>query len=68
MDPLATKRVHMLARVAFVWAALIAARLIQLQVVQHPNSPRWRANSNREWKKSKRREVRFWIATASVWR
>jgi cell division protein FtsI (penicillin-binding protein 3) len=35
MDPLATKRVHMLVRVAFVWAALIVARLIQLQVVQH---------------------------------
>ena len=36
MDPLATRRVHMLVRVAFVWAALIAARLIQLQVIQHP--------------------------------
>ncbi len=36
MDPLATKRVHMLVRVAFLWAALIVARLIQLQVVQHP--------------------------------
>jgi cell division protein FtsI (penicillin-binding protein 3) len=36
MDPLATKRVHVLVRVAFVWAALIVARLIQLQVVQHP--------------------------------
>jgi cell division protein FtsI (penicillin-binding protein 3) len=35
MDPLATRRVHMLVRMAFVWAALIAARLIQLQVVQH---------------------------------
>jgi cell division protein FtsI (penicillin-binding protein 3) len=35
MDPLATKRVHVLVRVAFVWAALIAVRLIQLQVVQH---------------------------------
>jgi cell division protein FtsI/penicillin-binding protein 2 len=36
MDPLATKRVHVLVRVAFLWAALIVARLIQLQVVQHP--------------------------------
>src|ERR1700678_2028124 len=35
MDPLATRRVYMMVRVAFVWAALIAARLIQLQVVQH---------------------------------
>src|SRR5579863_5834228 len=35
MDPLATKRVHVLVRVAFVWAALIVVRLIQLQVVQH---------------------------------
>jgi cell division protein FtsI (penicillin-binding protein 3) len=35
MDPLAIRRVHVLVRVAFVWAALIAARLIQLQVVQH---------------------------------
>src|SRR5271156_4246511 len=36
MDPLATKRVHILVRVAFIWAALILARLIQLQVIQHP--------------------------------
>src|SRR5580693_9725114 len=36
MDPLATKRIHVLVRVAFVWAALILARLIQLQVIQHP--------------------------------
>ena len=36
MDPLATKRVHVLVRVAFVWAALIGARLVQLQVIQHP--------------------------------
>jgi cell division protein FtsI (penicillin-binding protein 3) len=35
MDPLATRRVYVLVRVAFVWAALIAARLIQLQVFQH---------------------------------
>ncbi len=35
MNPLAIRRVHVLVRVAFVWAALIAARLIQLQVVQH---------------------------------
>src|SRR5580698_4095067 len=35
MDPLATKRVHVLVRVAFIWAALIVARLIQLQVIQH---------------------------------
>src|SRR5580692_1087860 len=36
MDPLATKRVHVLVRVAFIWAALILARLVQLQVIQHP--------------------------------
>src|SRR5208283_2651679 len=36
MDPLATKRVHVLVRVAFLWAALILARLVQLQVIQHP--------------------------------
>src|ERR1700677_4515142 len=35
MDPLATKRVHVLVGVAFIWAALIVARLIQLQVIQH---------------------------------
>src|SRR6266853_2221405 len=35
MGTLATRRVHLLARLAFVWAALIVARLIQLQVVQH---------------------------------
>jgi cell division protein FtsI (penicillin-binding protein 3) len=30
-----TRRVHLLARLAFLWAALIAARLLQLQIVQH---------------------------------
>ncbi len=35
MDTLATRRVHMLARLAFVWAALIVGRLIQIQVLQH---------------------------------
>ncbi|HTR37231.1 MAG TPA: penicillin-binding protein [Bryobacteraceae bacterium] len=35
MDPLATRRVHILVRLAFVWALLIVGRLIQLQVVQH---------------------------------
>jgi len=35
MDILATKRVHILARVVFVWAILIVARLVQLQVVEH---------------------------------
>jgi cell division protein FtsI (penicillin-binding protein 3) len=35
MDPLAIRRVHMLVRVAFVWAVLVVARLIQLQLVQH---------------------------------
>jgi cell division protein FtsI (penicillin-binding protein 3) len=35
MNTLATRRVHLLARLAFVWVALIVARLIQLQVVQH---------------------------------
>ena len=35
MDKLATRRVHMLARLAFVWALLIVGRLIQLQIVQH---------------------------------
>src|SRR5689334_15769771 len=36
MSTLATKRLHLLLRVAFVWAALIVVRLVQLQVVQHP--------------------------------
>ncbi len=35
MNTLATRRVHLLARLAFVWVALIVARLIQLQIVQH---------------------------------
>jgi len=35
MDTLATRRVFMLARLAFVWAMLIAGRLIWLQIVQH---------------------------------
>lgn len=35
MGALATRRVQLLARLAFVWAMLIVARLIQLQVVQH---------------------------------
>jgi cell division protein FtsI/penicillin-binding protein 2 len=35
MDPLARKRVNVLCRLAFVWAALIVLRLVQLQVIQH---------------------------------
>ncbi len=35
MDPLATKRIRVLVWVAFLWAALILARLVQLQVIQH---------------------------------
>ena len=35
MNTQATRRVHLLVRLAFVWAALIVGRLIQLQVVQH---------------------------------
>ena len=35
MNTLATRRVHLLARLAFVWVALIAARLVQLQIIQH---------------------------------
>ena len=35
MDILATKRLHILARVALLWALLILARLVQLQVIQH---------------------------------
>src|SRR5215472_1173642 len=35
MDTLATRRVHVLARMAFIWAALIVGRLFQLQIVQH---------------------------------
>ncbi|MBV9770221.1 MAG: hypothetical protein JOZ32_11670, partial [Bryobacterales bacterium] len=35
MDPLATKRMHVLVRGAFIWAALIMARLIQLQIIEH---------------------------------
>jgi cell division protein FtsI (penicillin-binding protein 3) len=35
MDTLATRRVHVLARMAFIWAALIVGRLVQLQIVQH---------------------------------
>jgi len=35
MDPLARKRVNVLCRLAFLWAALIVLRLVQLQVMQH---------------------------------
>lgn len=35
MDPLAKKRVNILFRLAFMWAALILFRLVQLQVVKH---------------------------------
>ena len=35
MGTLDTRRVHWLARLAFVWALLIVLRLIQLQIVQH---------------------------------
>ena len=30
-----TQRVHLLARIGFLWAALIVLRLLQLQIVQH---------------------------------
>ena len=35
MNTLATRRVHLLARLAFVWVVLLVARLIQLQIIQH---------------------------------
>ena len=35
MDTLATRRVYVLARLAFAWAVLIVGRLIWLQIVQH---------------------------------
>ncbi len=35
MEIQGTRRVHLLARLGFLWAALIAARLLQLQIVQH---------------------------------
>ena len=35
MNTLAARRVHLLARLAFVWVALIVARLFQLQIAQH---------------------------------
>ena len=35
MEIQGTRRVHLLARLGFIWAALIAARLLQLQIVQH---------------------------------
>src|ERR1017187_2486022 len=35
MNTLATRRIYLLARLAFVWVALIVARLVQLQIVQH---------------------------------
>src|SRR5271170_8135713 len=36
MEIQGTRRVHLLARLGLIWAALIAARLLQLQIVQHP--------------------------------
>jgi cell division protein FtsI (penicillin-binding protein 3) len=35
MDTQGTHRVHLLARMGFLWAALIVVRLLQLQIVQH---------------------------------
>jgi cell division protein FtsI (penicillin-binding protein 3) len=35
MGATTTRRVHLLARLAFAWAAVIVARLIQIQVVHH---------------------------------
>src|SRR5450755_1099995 len=35
MEIQGTRRVHLLAKLGFIWAVLIAARLLQLQIVQH---------------------------------
>lgn len=35
MEIQGTRRVHLLAKLGFLWAVLIAARLLQLQIVQH---------------------------------
>lgn len=35
MDTQGTRRVHLLARMGFLWAALIVFRLLQLQILQH---------------------------------
>src|SRR5581483_11365541 len=35
MDPVAKKRVNLLFRMAFLWAALILFRLVELQVFKH---------------------------------
>ena len=69
MDTLATKRVHILARLAFVWAALIAGRLIQLQVVQHSEYTQLaqRAAGERDRGQAPR-AARFWTGMGSGWR
>ena len=37
METAPTRRIYLIARLVFIWAALIFARLIQLQVFQHPD-------------------------------
>jgi cell division protein FtsI (penicillin-binding protein 3) len=44
MNTLATRRVHLLARLAFVWVALIVMRLVQLQMVQHAEYKKFAAH------------------------
>ena len=35
LEPLPNRRLRLVARVAFIWAALVFLRLVQLQVVRH---------------------------------
>src|SRR5437868_2882791 len=44
MNEQTIKRVHYLARLLFLWAALIAGRLIQLQIFQHDDYKRQAIN------------------------
>jgi cell division protein FtsI (penicillin-binding protein 3) len=40
MGTITTRRVHLLAKLAFAWAAIIVARLIQIQIVHHADYQR----------------------------
>ncbi len=55
MGSLTTRRVHLLAKLAFAWAAVIVARLVYIQIwstfklFTTPTIKSWRSNSNNRW-------------------
>jgi len=66
-EHLATRRVHLLARLAFVWVALIVARLVQLQIVQHNEYKKLAVQQQEKTSNSKPRAAPSSTAWANAW-